>query len=93
MRLNLSGKSLLLFCISIVFLILFTLFESVLAGVSITVEQITIFLFLVLPATVGVVFGVMSLIRKEGRALWVLIITLLNTLFALFYVAVIIFAG
>jgi hypothetical protein len=93
MRPNLSGKSLLLLCISIVFLILYTLFESALSGLSTTVERIITFLFLVLPATIGVVFGIMSLIRKEGRALWVLVITLLNTLFALFHVAIIIFAG
>lgn len=93
MKLNLAGKSLLLFGLSVVFLIALTLFEPALAGVSLGVERLITFMVLVLPSGAGAVFGVMSLFRKEGRALIAVLAILLNILFALFHLTVLLFAG
>ena len=93
MKLDLAGKSMLLCGVSVVFLIALTVFESVLAGVSLAVERAITFFLLVLPASIGTVFGVLSLIRREGRT-WVAIIgAVLNILFALFHLAIVLFAG
>lgn len=93
MKLDLAGKSLLLLGVSVVFLIALTLFESALAGVSLNGERAITFLLLVLPAVVGVLYGVMSLIRKEGKVWLAVVGALLNALFALFHLAIILFAG
>lgn len=93
MELGLGSKSILLFVISLIFLILLTLFESLLSGLSLIAERIISVLLLVVPALLGVVLGAMSLRRKESRS-WVAIIgILLNSLFALFHIFVISFAG
>jgi len=93
MKLNLGTKSLLLFLLSVLFLVLLTLFESSLTGLSLTAERIISLLLLVVPAMIGVLFGVLSIIRKESR-LWMGILGIvLNTLFALFHLVVLSFAG
>ena len=93
MKLDYAGKSLLLLGLSVIFLIVLTLLESSLAGVSLNAERAITFLLLVLPAAVGSVFGVMSLIRNEGK-LWLAIPgAIVNALFALFHSAIILFAG
>jgi hypothetical protein len=56
-------------------------------------ERIISALFLVVPGSIGVILGIMSLTRKESRP-WVAILgVLLNSLFALFHIFVISFAG
>jgi len=93
MKLNLAAKSMILFALSVIFLILLTLFESTFSGMSLTVERIVSLILLVLPGVIGAAFGVLSIMRKEpGRWLAILGI-LLNVLFALFHVFVISFAG
>lgn len=93
MNLNLGAKSLSLFLLSVLFLILLTLFESSLAGLSLRAERILSLLLLVLPSVIGTIFGILSIVRKESR-LWVGILgALLNALFTLFHVSVISFAG
>ena len=93
MNLSLGVKSILFFGLSVLFLILMTLFESFLLGLSTTAERIISLLLLVLPGVVGVVYGVLSLTHKESKR-WIAILgILLNTLFALFQLFVISFAG
>ena len=93
MKLNLAAKSMILFALSVIFLILLTLFESTFSGMSLTVERIVSVILLVLPGVIGAAFGVLSIIRK-GPGRWLAILgILLNVLFALFHVFVIAFAG
>ena len=93
MKWTLSAKSIFFFLLSVLFLILLTLFESSLVGFSLTTERIMSFILLVLPASIGVVFGLLSVFRKEpGRWLGILGIVL-NALFALFHLFVLSFAG
>lgn len=90
---NLGAKSLALFVVSVLFLILLTLFESLFLNLSITGERILSFLLLVLPALFGVVFGVMGLRAREDR-LWTSVLgIILNALFALFHFLLLLFAG
>jgi hypothetical protein len=93
MKSNLAIKSLLLFGLSILLLILLTLFESALLGLSSGMERVVAFLLLVVPAAVGCVLGVMSLVRKEGHPWLAVIGIVLNALFAVFHIAVLSFAG
>lgn len=93
MKMSLGAKSLTLFGLSVLFLILLTLFESLLSGMSLTGERVISALLLVLPGVIGIVFGVLSMLRKESRV-WVAILgVILNGLFVLFQTAVLFFAG
>ena len=93
MKLSLATKSLILFVLSLIFLLFLTLFDSSLSGLSLIAERIISVLLLVVPAFTGVILGAMSLTRKESRP-WVAILgILLNSLFALFHILVISFAG
>ena len=93
MKLSLGAKSIALFGLSILFLLLLTVFESSLAGLSLTAEKVISALLLVLPAVIGVVFGILSIIRKEPRPWLAILGILLNTLFALFFIFLLFFAG
>lgn len=90
---TLAGISLLMFVLSAILWVLLTVFESALVGMSTGSERILIFLLLVLPTGIGTVLGVMSLMRKEGRAALALAGIVLNGLFALFHIAILAFAG
>jgi hypothetical protein len=89
----LAGRSLLLLCLSILLLVALTLFESALAGMSPGAERLVTFLGLVLPSGAGSVLGAMSLVLKEGRAWMAVTGVVLNTLFALFHLMIVLFAG
>jgi len=93
MKLSLGMKSILLFVLAIVFLILLTLFETSLAGLAMTTERIISLLLLVLPGVIGVVYGVLSIVRKEPKTWIAYLGILLNALFVLFQLFVISFAG
>ena len=93
MNLSLGMKSIFLFLLSILFLILITLFESALSGLSSGAERLLSLLLLIFPGVVGVIYGILGIARKELRP-WVAILgILLNALFALFHLLVISFAG
>ena len=93
MKLSLGAKSIALFVLSVLFLLLLTVFESSLSGLSLTAERAISAVLLVLPAVIGVVFGILSITRKESRT-WVAILgAVLNVLFALFFIIVLSFAG
>ena len=93
MKLSLGAKSMTLFALSVTFLILLTLFESSLAGMSVPAEKAISALLLVAPGVIGIVFGVLSILRKEASRWMAILGILLNVLFALFHVFVISFAG
>lgn len=90
---SLGMKSLALFAVSLLFLFLVTLFESSLSILSITAERILSFLLLVVPAVIGMVFGVMGLRAREDMPWMSVLGIMLNALFALFHVFVLSFAG
>ena len=93
MDLSRGVKSILCFVFSILFLVLITLFDALFSGLSTTVERIISLLLLVLPGVAGVVYGILSIMRKELRS-WVAILgILLNGLFAVFHLFIISFAG
>lgn len=93
MQLSFGARSILFFLLAVLFLVLLTVFESSLAGVSMTAERVVSLLLLVLPAVIGVIFGILSIIRREPRPWLGILGTLLNILFALFHLFLISFAG
>jgi hypothetical protein len=93
MKPNLAATSMLLFLISLAMLLSLTLFESSLCGLTTTMERFVSALVLVLPAAIGVVFGILSLRRREPQP-WIGVAgILLNGAFAIFNVLVLSFAG
>ena len=93
MNMGLGAKSLALFALSVLFLILITLFEASLSGMSLTAEKLLSALLLVVPAVIGIVLGVLAINRKKPNRWMAILGILLNTLFALFQIFVISFAG
>ena len=93
MNLTLAGKSILLFGASLLLLGILTLLDPVLAGLPTAVQRLVALFGLVVPGVVGAGLGAMSLVHKEGRAWLAVIGILLNSLFALFHLAVVLFAG
>lgn len=93
MKLSLAVSSLILFGLSVVLLVAFTVFESALVGISLQGERLITLLGLVLPAGVGAILGGMSLARKEGQRWLARLGLVLNSLFALFHLMIIFFAG
>lgn len=93
MKRSFAVVSLIMFGISILFLFAWTVFESAFVGMSSVAERIVTFALLVLPAGIGAVFGMMSLIYKEGQRGLAVTGILLNTLFALFHLMIVLFAG
>lgn len=93
MKFSSGVKSMILFILSFVFLLLLTLFETSLAGLSVARERMISLLLLVLPGVIRVVYGVMGLMRKEPKA-WVAHIGIVfNVLFVLFHLFILSFAG
>ena len=93
MKLSLGTQSILLFIISLLFLFLLTLFESSLSGLSLIAERIISALLLVLPGVIGLVLGIMGILRKE-QPVWVGVLGMIfNGLFVLFQTGVLLFAG
>jgi hypothetical protein len=93
MRPGYARTSLILFGVSFLLLIAFTVFESVFVGAPQMLERVITFLALVLPAGVGAVFGWLSLVRREGKNWLALSGLIFNTLFALFHLALVLFGG
>lgn len=93
MQTHYARTSLVLFGISVLLLILLTVMESALLGTSQATERLITFIGLVVPSTIGMVFGILSLSRKEGRTGLAAAGIILNALFALFHLALVLFAG
>jgi len=93
MNLPHGKKSIILLAVSIIALLLLSAFESAFSGLSTYMERIISFILLVLPGIAGVVFGVLSLVKKEPQK-WIAILgVVLNGLFAMFMLFVLAFAG
>lgn len=82
-----------LFLLSVVFVGAITWWESALISMSPDMERALTFLLLVLPAGSGAILGAISLRRGEGRAWLAITLVMFNTLFALFHLMVVLFAG
>ena len=93
MKPGLALGSLFLLALSILFLVALTMFESALVRMAPGAERLVTLSLLVLPAVIGAVLGVLSLVRREGRAGLAITGIVLNTLFALFHLALVLFAG
>jgi hypothetical protein len=93
MKLNLGTKSIVLFLLSVIFLLLLTLFESSFSGLSLTSEKLLSVLLLVVPGGIGARFGLLGIVHKESKPWIAGLGILLNALFALFHVFVTSFAG
>ena len=93
MKASYVARSLTMFMVSIVFLVLLTVFEASFSGMPVTAERIVSGLVLVLPGILGVIFGLLSLLRRESRPWLAILATLLNLLFAFFQVTILSFAG
>jgi hypothetical protein len=91
-RPNYGLASCALFLVAVaVLIIISTLFDSSLGGLSLTAQRWIGYLTLVLPAIVGVILGALGLRRpKKAPAIIGLV---LNTLFALYFTLVLSFAG
>jgi hypothetical protein len=82
-----------MFIISLAMLWVLTLFESFLTGLTTAMERLVSALILVLPAVIGVVFGILSLRRNEPKP-WIAVAgILLNGAFAIFNILVLAFGG
>jgi len=93
MKPSLGAKSMIAFALSVLFLVLLTLFESFLSGLSTATERGLSLALLVLPGLIGIVYGILAILRKESR-IWIAYLgILLNGLFGLFHIFVISFAG
>ncbi len=90
---KLGRASLFLLGLSLLLLIALTVFESALVGMPLWAERVVTFLLLILPAGIGAVLGVMSLLRREGHAWLTVIAIVLNTIFAIFHLMIVLFAG
>jgi hypothetical protein len=93
MKPNLLTISWLLLSFSVLSLVALTVFEPTLPGMSAQAERLLSFGLLVLPAAVGIVLGVLSLVRREPRPALALTGVVLNSAFALFHLAILLFAG
>ena len=93
MKRSLAIISLALFDMSVVFLIVWTRSESAFAGMSTAVERIITLALFVLPAGIGAVMGVLSLMHREGKTALAITGIVLNTIFALFHLMIVLFAG
>jgi hypothetical protein len=93
MKRSLASISLMLFGLSVVFLIVWTVLESALVGMSTVTERIVIVALLILPAGIGTVLGAMSLMYREGKTGLAVTGITLNTIFAIFHLLIVLFAG
>lgn len=90
---KLIGVSLVLFVMSVILLGAVTLLEANLVVTSTGAERGLTFVMLVLPAGAGAVLAGLSLFRREGRAWGAIALLVLNSLFALFHLMIVLFAG
>ena len=93
MKWTFAAASLALFAVSVLFLLLLTLFEGSLTNMSLEAERLVSVILLVLPGVIGVLLGVMSFLHKEAKRWMAVLGILLNALFALFLTFVLAFAG
>ena len=93
MKPSLAVTSFLLFGLAMIMWLALTIFEPALAGTPLNTQRVIVFFLLVLPAGIGAILGMTSLRHKENRVWMAIASTVLNTLFALFHIMIILFAG
>lgn len=93
MKWSLAAKSLAWFGISVLALLLLTLFESSFSGLPMTAERTLSIVFLILPGVIGMIYGVSAILHKEGKPWLAILGILLNLLFVLFHISLLSFAG
>ena len=93
MDFSFGAKSMIAFVLSVLFLVLLTLFEASLSGLPTATERGISLALLVLPGMIGVVYGILGIRYKESKVWIAYLGILLNGLFALFYIFLISFAG
>lgn len=93
MKSSFAYRSIAFFIISLGLLALLTVFEASLINLSTAAERIVSALLLVLPAVIGVLMGILSLSHKEAKRRLAVLGIALNSIFALFHVLVLSFAG
>lgn len=82
-----------LFGLSVVFLLVWTFFESAFVGLSTFTERIAAFSLLVMPAGIGALLGMLSLMHKEGQSTLAVTGIISNTIFAVFHLLIVLLAG
>jgi hypothetical protein len=90
---SMAGRSFLLFGLCVLILAGITFSESAMGVMSLTVQRVITLFGLVLPAVLGVIFGIQSLTRREGHPWLACFGILLNGLFAAFHLLIVLFAG
>ena len=93
MKRSLASISMFLFGLSVVFLLMWTFFESALFGLSVFTERIAAVSLLILPAGIGALLGVLSLMHKEGQSTLAVTGIVSNTIFAVFHLLIVLLAG
>jgi len=93
MKLNYAVRSFLTLILSIIFLVILTLLDSTIADLSAVMQRVITILALVITPLTGAVLGLMSFLRKDGSAWLAIICSIVNVLFALFFLAVVLLAG
>ena len=93
MKRSLASISMFLFGLSVVFLLTWTFFESALFGLSVFTERIAAVSLLILPAGIGALLGVLSLMHKEGQSTLAVTGIVSNTIFAVFHLLIVLLAG
>lgn len=93
MFLHNGTKSIGLFLFSVLALLLLTLFETALAGLTTSTERIIGVFLLVLPGLIGIVFGVLGIFKSESRKWLAVTGIVLNGFFAAFMTFMLLFAG
>jgi hypothetical protein len=90
---SLAGRSFLLFGLCVLVLAGITISESTMGVMSLMVQHVITLAGLVLPAVCGVILGVLSLTRREGRPWLASAGIVLNGLIAAFHLLIVLFAG
>jgi len=93
MKLSFAVRSLLMLIVSIAFLIILTLADAALAQRSLAAQRLIALITLVLAPAFGSLLAVLGLIRKDGHRWLAVLCLIINTLFALFHLALVFFAG
>jgi hypothetical protein len=77
----------------LVWLVVFTRYDSIFLGLSPATERWLVFATLLLPAVAGIMLGAVGLRQPQQRKAWALTGLLLNSVIALFFTLIPLFAG
>jgi hypothetical protein len=92
-NLSFAVRSVLLFGLSVVLLIVYNLADSAIGVMPLIADRIIVVLAFIAPTVIGVLLGIRSIIRREGKTWLALAGILLNGLFAAFHLMIVLLAG